>query len=210
MKPGSGIFVSHEKRNVYDDVAGRYDAAMRPLERWFLSRLRKQVFSNLPSKGRVLELGAGTGANFCYYSDDVTGAATEPSGEMLNIARTKARPDQLQLVQSRAEHLPFGQNTFDAALATLVLCSVESVDQAFGELRRVVKPGGRLVLLDHVRPGGVLGPVFDILNLITSALLADHFNRRTAQAAQAAGFEVIRLERRMLGVINLIVCRCDK
>jgi len=71
----------------------------------------------------------------------------------------------------------------------------------------VVKPGGAVVLLDHVRPGGALGPVFDLLSLITTSLFADHFNRRTAEAAQAAGLEVTLREKRLLGIVNLIVCR---
>jgi len=111
---------------VYDNVARNYDAAMRPLERWFLTELRQRAFANIPPNGRILELGAGTGVNFRFYPSTVAGAATEPSREMLNIASLKARPERLQLVQSSAEYLPFEKASFDAAVATLVMCSVES------------------------------------------------------------------------------------
>ncbi len=193
-------------RAIYDRVARHYDAAMRPLERWFLTRLRERVFDSLPRQGRILELGAGTGRNFDFYPNGIAGIATDPSAEMLSIARQKSI-GRVRLVQSCAESLPFEKHSFDAALATLVFCSVESPAQAFAELRRVVKPGGIVVLLEHVRPGGLLGPVFDLLSLVTTSLFADRFNRRTAEAARAAGLEVIAHEKRMVGIINLIVCR---
>lgn len=191
----------------YDQIAPHYDKAIGPLERWFLSRLRSKTLGYLPAAGRTLELGAGTGLNFVYYPDNAAGVATEPSRGMLNIAREKARPATVRLVQSCAERLPFADGSFDAAFATLVFCSLASPTEAFAELRRVVKQGGSVVLLEHVRPRGLLGPLFDLLNLITVPLFDDHFNRRTASGAQLAGLGVLRVEERMLGVINLIVCR---
>jgi hypothetical protein len=82
--------------------------------------------------------------------------------------------------------------------------------EGFIELRRVVKSGGTVLLLEHVRPPGLLGTIFDLLNLITVPLFDDHFNRRTAEEAQANGLELISLERSMLGIINLIACRVEK
>jgi ubiquinone/menaquinone biosynthesis C-methylase UbiE len=191
----------------YDDIAPHYDKAMRPLERWFLARLRATTLRHLPAGARVLELGAGTGRNFVFYPTNTVGIATEPSSGMLRIASQKEKPDRVRLVQSCAEHLPFKDNTFDAAFATLVFCSLAHPRQAFSELRRVVKCGGTVILLEHVRPGGLLGPVFDLLNLVTVPLLDDHFNRRTAEEAKANGLELIKVERSLLGIINLIACR---
>jgi ubiquinone/menaquinone biosynthesis C-methylase UbiE len=191
----------------YDDIAPHYDKAMRPLDRWFLARLRATTLRHLPEGARVLELGAGTGRNFVFYPTNTVGIATEPSSGMLRIASQKEKPDRLRLVQSCAEHLPFEDNSFDAAFATLVFCSLAHPRQAFSELRRVVKCGGTVILLEHVRPGGLLGPFFDLLNLITVPLFDDHFNRRTAEEAQANGLELIKVERSLLGIINLIACR---
>jgi ubiquinone/menaquinone biosynthesis C-methylase UbiE len=191
----------------YDDLAPHYDNAMRPLDRWFLARLRATTLRYLPEGARILELGVGTGLNFVFYPTDAEGIATEPSGGMLSIAREKRRPANVHLIQSGAEHLPFKNHSFDAAFATLVFCSLQSPAEAFAELRRVVKPGGSVILLEHVRPGGLLGPIFDLLNLITVPLFDDHFNRRTATAAQLAGLSVLKVEKSMLGVINLITCR---
>jgi ubiquinone/menaquinone biosynthesis C-methylase UbiE len=182
---------------------------MSPLERWFLGKLRGSTFQHLPPHARILEVGAGTGLNFVYYPANSLGVATEPSREMLRIAANKKRPPGLSILQSCAEELPFEAGSFDAALATLVFCSVQSPAQALAELRRVVKPGGTIVLLDHVRPGGLLGPIFDLLNLITVPLFDDHFNRRTVDEARAAGLQLMKVEKHLLGIINLVVCRTD-
>jgi ubiquinone/menaquinone biosynthesis C-methylase UbiE len=190
----------------YDDVAQYYEGVMSPLQRWGLVRLRQETINQLPN-GKILEIGAGTGLNFVHYPPDAHGVATEFSREMLKIASTKAKPERVQLLQNRAEDLPFPDDSFDAAFATLVFCSVERPAQAFTELRRVVRPGGTVVLLEHVRPGGILGPLFDLLNVFTVRLFDDHVNRRTAATVAEAGLEVVDVKSRLLGIINLIKCR---
>lgn len=191
---------------VYDRIAPHYDRAMRPLERRLLARLRARAARELPAGGRLLELGAGTGANFPFYPREARGAGVELSREMLKRARAKGAPPGLRLVQASAEQLPFADDSFDAALATLLFCSLDSPGRAFAELRRVVRAGGRVVLLEHVRPAGTLGYAFDALNLVTAPLMDDHFNRRTAQLAGRAGLKVLRAERHVLGILQLIVC----
>jgi ubiquinone/menaquinone biosynthesis C-methylase UbiE len=191
----------------YDDIAPHYDAAIRPLERWFLAKLRASTFQHLPANARILEIGAGTGMNFVYYPDNASGIATEPSTGMLKIAQGKKRPNGIRLIQSCAENLPFKNDSFDVAFATLVFCSVNSPSAAFAELKRVVRSGGSILLLEHVRPQGILGPLFDLLNLITVPLFDDHFNRRTSDNARAAGLKLVRVEKSLLGIINLITCR---
>ncbi|HEY0101270.1 MAG TPA: class I SAM-dependent methyltransferase [Pyrinomonadaceae bacterium] len=210
---------------VYDACASHYDRAMRPLERLLLRRLRAATLRALTADSigshpandgkerdahgglRLLEIGAGTGLNFAHYPPGARGAATEPSREMLRRAREKSPPPGLHLVQSRAEALPFADDTFDAAFATLVFCSVASPPEAFAELRRVVRAGGHVVLLEHVRPAGRLaGRLFDALSLLTVRLFDDHFNRRTAEEAGRAGLHLLRVEPHALGIIQLIVC----
>jgi ubiquinone/menaquinone biosynthesis C-methylase UbiE len=193
---------------VYDRFASNYDRAMRPMERLGLSRLRARVLAEVPGGSRVLEVGAGTGLNFPFYPRACTHACVEPSREMLARADAKAeRPEGALLVQARAEELPFGAGAFDAAFATLVFCSVASPARAFAELRRVVRPGGRVALLEHVRPRGALGYFFDALTKVTVPLFEDHFNRRTSEEARRAGLYVERVENHLLGVVQLIVCR---
>jgi ubiquinone/menaquinone biosynthesis C-methylase UbiE len=190
----------------YDSVAQYYERVMAPLQRWGLTGLRAETLRQLPA-GRILEIGAGTGLNFVHYPPDARGVAGEFSGEMLKIAQAKTRPPGIQLLQNRAEHLPFKTHSFDAAFATLVFCSVESPAQAFAELRRVVRPGGTVLLLEHVRPRGVLGPLFDLLNVFTTRLFDDHVNRRTAGMVSKAGLDVVDVKSRFFGIINLIKCR---
>lgn len=195
------------KSATYDRFASHYDRLIAPLERKVLSHLRAQTLAALPENSRVLEVGAGTGLNFPFYPKGAHGVASELSCEMLKRARDKPHPVDLHLVQNSAEQLPFSDASFDAAFATLVFCSVASPASAFAELLRVVRPGGMIALLEHVRPDGVLGWLFDGLSVLTVALLDDHFNRRTADDARRAGLELISIERRMLGIVNIIVCR---
>jgi len=190
---------------VYDSFARFYDRLFAPFEKRFLGRWRSETLSVLPLDAAILELGAGTGANFKFYPTSKIAISSEIASEMLMVAVTKRRSNQL--VQADAQSLPFDENSFDGAFATLVFCSIPEPKLAFGELLRVVKPGGTLVLLEHVRPDGSLGVVFDALNVLTVALIDDHFNRRTADIAAAAGLEVLEIRRKAFGVINLIVCR---
>jgi ubiquinone/menaquinone biosynthesis C-methylase UbiE len=178
---------------------------MRPLERWFLTGWRAQALAHLPANSRILEVGAGTGLNFRFYPPQASGVASELSAEMLKIASAKNRPQDICLTQGNAEQLPFRDASFDAALATLTFCAIPSPQKAFAELRRVLKPGGVVVLLEHVRPDGLLGPVFDLLNFATVWLMDDHCNRQTLAEAERAGFQLRHLEKKAQGIFNLIV-----
>jgi ubiquinone/menaquinone biosynthesis C-methylase UbiE len=177
------------------------------LERRLLSRLRARTLRHLPVNSTLLEIGAGTGLNFPDYPQGAKGAASELSGEMLKIAAGRERPQHLSLVQCNAEQLPFPDDAFDAAFATLVFCSIPSPQAAFMEIRRVVRPGGTVALLEHVRPSNLLGPVFDLLSLATVPLFEDHFNRRTANEAALSGLSVTSIESHAAGILQVIVCR---
>ena len=193
---------------IYDKLAKGYDKALAPFEKKFLNNWRGETLAFLPENARILEIGAGTGANFKFYPKSKCAVASEISIKMIEIANRKT--DKIKLVQANAEILPFAANSFDAAFATLVFCSVPNPQKAFGELRRVVAPQGRIVLLEHVRPNNLLGFVFDFLNIFTVALIEDHFNRRTARLAEEAGLKILEVKPKAFGIINLIVCENDK
>lgn len=189
---------------VYDKFAKFYDNAFAPLERLGLRRMREEAIGLLPANASILEIGCGAGANFKFYPKCRRAISSELSIMMLEVARTKRRENHL--IQADAQSLPFGDDEFDAAFATLVFCSIPEPEMAFAELRRVVRPGGKIILLEHVRPDGLLGNAFDLLNAATVALIDDHFNRRTAEIARGAGLKIVEVRKKMAGIVNLIVC----
>lgn len=196
-------------RRLYDRFAPHYDCVLAPLERRLLARLRRRTLGRVPREARlILEIGAGTGLNFPFYPAGAQVVASEPSVEMMRrAAEHPARPPAALLVRHTVERLPFDDATFDAAFATLVFCSVAAPAEGFAELRRVVRRGGHVLLLEHVRPAGLLGYVCDALTPLTRALCEDHFNRRTAEEARRAGLEIVHLERHARGILEIIQCR---
>ncbi len=188
----------------YDKAAAHYDKAFAPFEKRFLKKWRGETLSYLPENSRLLEIGAGTGANFEFYPKTKCAAASEISIKMLEFVRQKT--NRIHLVQADAESLPFPADYFDAAFATLVFCSIPKPENAFAELQRVVRPNGKIVLLEHVRPKGLPGYAFDLLNIFTTALIEDHFNRETAKLAEKAGLKILEVKEKAFGIVNLIVC----
>jgi ubiquinone/menaquinone biosynthesis C-methylase UbiE len=148
--------------------------------------------------GRVLEIGAGTGANLPHYNGSIESlVVTEPEPPMLRRLQRAAR-DQAptaQVLRAPAEDLPFEDNSFDTVVSTLVLCGVDDQPRALREARRVLRPGGRLLFLEHVRaddPG--LARFQDRMNWLNRLVVGCDCNRPTLATIEAAGFGVDRLE----------------
>ncbi len=189
---------------LYDKFAKGYDKALAPFENWFLNKWRAETLSYLPENARILEIGAGTGLNFKHYPNCQHAVVSEISIKMLEVAKTKTT--SINLIQTDAENLPFPDNSFDAAFATLVFCSIPNPKKAFAELQRVLKAKDKIILLEHVRPNGLFGYFFDVLNVLTVALFEDHFNRQTAKIAEESGLKIIEIKKKSFGIINLIIC----
>jgi ubiquinone/menaquinone biosynthesis C-methylase UbiE len=156
-----------------------------------LARGRAGVFGR-PRGGRVLEVGAGTGKNLGYYPAGAVVVASDLSPEMLARARGKAeaRPGGVQFVVTDAEDLPFKAGAFDRVVATCVFCSVPEPVRGLREVRRVLRPGGEVILLEHMRPRGLLGRLFDFLDPLASRLMGPHINRRTLDNIRTVGLVV--------------------
>ena len=132
-------------------MATFYDAMMSRAETASLGAWRKDLFKNIT--GDVLEIGAGTGVNLHYYSDVVTRLTlTEPDQQMRRKLENKLAdmPFKHEIIAATAEALPFPDQSFDAVVSTLVLCSVVNQEKSLRELHRVLKPAGKLALIEHV------------------------------------------------------------
>jgi ubiquinone/menaquinone biosynthesis C-methylase UbiE len=177
--------------------AAVYDRLTRSAERKFLGAHRAWLAAR--AHGRVLDLGAGTGANFPYLDADAEVLAAEPDPYMLVRARRRARAlgRSVTFLSDAAESLPLEAASVDAVLATLVLCTVEDPAGALHEIRRVLRPGGRLLFLEHIRlEHPVWGRVQDVVAPAWKVLFAGcHPNRGTVAAVRRAGFSIEELER---------------
>lgn len=170
-----------------------YDTLMAPLERRLLAARRQRILAGL--RGDVLEVGAGTGANLPWYGALTWLVLDEPSPGMRARLRTKlasAPPScPTDIVASPAEALPFPDETFDAVVTTLVLCSVRDLPLALREMHRVLKPGGTLRFIEHVRADGWYGRLQDVLTPTWRRVAGNcHLNRRTVEAMATSGFAV--------------------
>lgn len=142
--------------------------------------------------GDVLEVGAGTGLNLEHYPHDVRLVLVEPEPAMAArlTDRLASSNREATLVEASAEALPFADGSFDAVVSTLVLCSVRSLPGALGEIRRVLRPGGRLALIEHVRGSGRTAVLQEVVAPASRLLLSCSPNRRTVEAVRSAGFDL--------------------
>jgi ubiquinone/menaquinone biosynthesis C-methylase UbiE len=126
-----------------------YDLALRPFEAWGLAAVRRRLVGR--ADGRILEVGVGTGLNLPHYPPHARVTGVDPDPGMARRAPRKACAAAFQLVAGDAQALPFADACFDTAVATFVFCSIPDPGRAMGEVFRVLWPGGRLLLLEHVR-----------------------------------------------------------
>jgi ubiquinone/menaquinone biosynthesis C-methylase UbiE len=178
--------------------AAIYDRMMASEEKKFFGAIREEMLKDVT--GEVLEVGAGTGANFPYYRNGAHIVATEPDPYMLERARKHAADvsANIEIYQAAAEELPFPDATFDFVIDTLVLCSVRDPRTALSEMKRVLKPGGELRLYEHVRYQNPIGAISqDIVTPVWRWFGAGcHPNRDTGRLIREAGFELTSVQMR--------------
>jgi SAM-dependent methyltransferase len=179
-----------------------YGLGMPIFDRLFYRRYRRTAMSL--ATGRLLIVGLGPGTDLMFLPPTVTSvAAVEPEAAMRRMAGALARRCgiEVDILDGVGEAIPFPDNSFDSVHAGLVLCSVDDVAATLGEIRRVLAPGGRLVVLEHVRGDGLMGRFQDLIAKPWSWLASGcEPNRRTVEAIAAAGFDTsgLRSVRRTL------------
>lgn len=187
------------------DEGAWYDRLLRPVEKTFMAPARRWVTAR--ARGQVLEIGAGTGANFPYYRDDVALTANDINPRMLDRARRRAADLGRGVrfhVGSGAE-LPYDDATFDTVLATFVLCGFHDERKGLVEMLRVLKPGGTLLLADHIpSTNRVLHAVQWLLERITGPLFDEHWLRRPSVVLRELDVDVVAPERHRAGAVEYV------
>ncbi len=187
-------------------MAPRYDSAVSLLERRFMAWGRRRTVPL--ARGRVLEIGMGTGANLPLYDREVELVGTDISQGMLDEAASKLdrAPSRVVLKLASAVELPFGNEEFDTVVASYVMCCVPDLERALGEAVRVLRPGGDLLLADHVASSNPLVRMGQrILEFFTIRRADEHFTRRPLDHLD--GLEVIASGRRSLGIMEWVHAR---
>jgi ubiquinone/menaquinone biosynthesis C-methylase UbiE len=176
--------------------AAMYDRMSRSSEDAGLRDMRHGLLAE--AGGRILEIGGGTGANLPHYGEALESLVlTEPDPAMLRRLRRKTQEQSLraEILQAPAEDLPFDDESFDTVVSTLVLCGVDNQARALSEARRVLRPGGKLLFIEHVRSNDAgVARLQDRISPLNRFLFGCDCNRQTLSMIEQAGFTVARVE----------------
>ena len=186
----------------WDRAAATLDVGARG-EHLRYGAYKRHLFSR--AEGRTLLVAAGTGLDFKYLPDGLEVVAIDFSSEMLHRARERLAESAapLALAQSDVTRLAFQGGSFDTILTSCTFCSVPDPGAGLRELRRVLRPGGRLLMFEHVRPSSrYLGAMMDLINPLVRTV-GPEINRRTAESIRAAGFRIVREVNVFLDMVKL-------
>jgi len=189
----------------YNRVAQIYDWLDKPMESFMFSEWRDILVGEV--SGKTLEVGVGTGKNIPFYPEDVDLTAIDFSPAMLEQAREKFKddPKNITFLEMDVEDMRFEDETFDFVVTSCVFCSVPHPVQGLKEIRRVLKPGGQLRMLEHVRSSHeVIGKLMDWLNFIPVNIWGANINRETVDNLKKAGFEDIKVTELWKDIVKLI------
>jgi len=196
-------------RRRYDRIASLYDLMEGFIERSRFRKWRALLWSKVEGT-HILEVGVGTGKNFPFYPSDIEITAIDFSGGMLKYAKDRASKQNVKvsLQQMDVQTLEFEDNTFDTVVASFVFCSVPDPVRGLMEVERVCKPGGKVVLLEHVLSGNcILGWFMSLANPLVVRLIGANINRRTAENVTKSGLAVEHVTDLGAGIFKLIEAR---
>jgi ubiquinone/menaquinone biosynthesis C-methylase UbiE len=200
--------VNRRRSAYWDKQAGRYDRAMNFWDRHLFGDSRPWACGR--AAGEVLEVAVGTGRNLPFYPDGTRLTGVDWSPAMLAIARERAAAlgRDADLRPGDAQALDFPGESFDTVLCALGLCAIPDDRRAVTEMARVLRPGGRLLLVDHVAASASpLRAVQWLYERITIPLAGEHFRRRPLTHVRELGFEIEETERFRLGIVERVCAR---
>ncbi|MCX8131857.1 MAG: class I SAM-dependent methyltransferase [Clostridia bacterium] len=197
-------------RKRYNRAAGFFDMTEKMMEGGKMGEWRKMIWEE--AKGKVLEVGVGTGKNIQYYPKDAEIIAIDFSEKMLERARHKVeklgRKVDLRLMD--VQKLDFPDETFDTVMTTCVFCSVPDPVKGLGEIRRVCKKDGKIIMLEHVRSKKpFIGFFMDILNPVVVRIVGANINRNTVDNLEKAGLTVELETNLMMDIVKHLKCSRD-
>lgn len=195
-------------RGIFDKQAPKYDRSMARFERLLFSGNREWVCSR--ARGDVLEIAAGTARNLAFYPPEVTLTGVELSPEMAKLGQDRAQDlgREIDLRVGDAEALEFPDGSFDTLVCTYGLCTIPDDRAAIREAKRVLRPGGRLLLAEHVRsPNTIVRTIQRLLDPLAHRFGGDHLLREPLDHLAEEGFEVDELERSKAGWVELLSAR---
>lgn len=186
-----------------------YDFLMRPLEQGKLRAVRRELIGR--ATGNVLELASGTGVNFPLYQAVERVTAIEPNQDMIDRSMMKIQQSAvpIEIVKANAEQLPFEDNSFDTVVATLALCTIPNTEKVLSEIKRVCKPEGKILLLEHVRlKNPLLAKLQDWLTPFWRKICDGcSLNRDTLNVIKMRGFKVVDLKELYKGLFVIVELR---
>ena len=195
-------------RRIFDKQAPKYDRSMARFERVFFSGNREWACSQ--AEGDVLEIAAGTARNLEHFPEDVRLTGVELSPEMAELGRRRADElgREIDMRVGDAEHLDLPDESFDTVVCTYGLCTIPDDRAAVREAKRVLRPGGRILLAEHVRsPNLLVRTIQRIIDPLAHRLGGDHLLREPLEALGDAGFEVDEVKRSKAGFVELASAR---
>jgi len=197
---------SQKIKHRYNRIAPYFDLLESCLEGLFIKRWRRILWQKVKGND-ILEVGVGTGKNFPYYPEKKQITALDFSEKMLQQARSKQQRKNIsvQLELMDVQSLCYADNSFDTVIATFVFCSVPCPVKGLQELHRVCKPGGQLLLLEHVlssRP--VIARIMQFINPMIVRLFGANINRQTVKSVKSCGFRQVILDSTSTDMVKLI------